>query len=163
MPRWEDFENRVADAFRHWGYKYLQGHCFCFLCGHHFYNPNHLQHRPAHQCAYCGVEYSEKGQCALPDGIIDNGGNIAVIFVNGSIHGKNHIERKDRQQFEEYGRLAIKVIVMNADEIGSMTETSLRHICRSYWTSITSESVFNKAREGEKEYPMLRANRPGRL
>jgi hypothetical protein len=130
-------EEYLEEAFRFLEIPYEIFQVFCFRCCSHF-------SWSISDCPKCfiGKHQLGKGEFARPDFIIRNGNQLGIVFVNGSIHQKKRIHKRDLAQIKEYMRNKIKVFVVENDELDEMSDWSVKRWTRIPWRNVASAQLI---------------------
>jgi len=119
-----------------------------------FRNPTSDQF-PNH-CNICNTVYEDPGQYCLPDvvfmvGLTRDTLRKGVIFVNGSIHFKRNIAKKDYYQIECLKAQKYRIFVIMNSEIDPMRDMNLKALMKTYVLATTDDELYNLLIRDEKE------------
>jgi hypothetical protein len=87
----------------------------------------------------------------MPDLLVLNGDKAAVVFVNGSIHDKAKVRKKDLRQIETLAIFGYRVFVIMNDLIDNCQTAWLRALAYTTWHATADEQLYRQMHEGEKE------------
>lgn len=145
-----DYEDYIEKCFLEMGLPCKRRQVFCFLCLSMW--TNNTNQFPS-RCDHCGNDYPESRMYCMPDIVVEDPGRHgkAVIFINGDVHKKESIKRKDQFQINVLKKNNWKVFTLWNEEIDL-----LRHANRCFWVlgiwgATRDLTMYNRAFLNEKE------------
>ena len=108
------YENILSYLFTEAGISTLRDKYICLKCGGLW---NLREGKYPDGCKECGKFSNTQGQFMMPDLIISNYDNPAVIFVNGFPHTKDKRKKKDNHQIKRLLELGYKVFVFENSDV----------------------------------------------
>jgi hypothetical protein len=142
-------EARLAEAFTDMGIPCETNAIVCFLCGQHFRNLSPGEY--PHSCTSCHASYNAPMQYCMPDLLLPSRPVKAIVFVNGSVHDKARVRKKDKAQIAVLRGLGYEVFVATNYMIDRAEQTNLRLYALGIQTAINNPALYVAAYNGERE------------
>lgn len=130
----------------------LKDFIICFQCKKYFANPEPDSY-PNH-CCLCRIKYNEKGMYCMPDLLLidaENDNKKSVVFVNGKVHEKTKVKKKDKFQIEKLREMKIRHFIVNNEEIANLRNTNLRLLVSGIFQANKDLTMYESAFKNEKE------------
>lgn len=126
---------------------------YCFACRNLYSNPRGYQYPT--ECPICGVHFDEYGMYCLPANVLLNGDSRGVLYVNGQVHEKAKVLRRDKLQVRKFRAEGWPVFVLKNEEIDNMTNATLKATLYAFWRAVAHPDLYERLYRGEKEYLAL--------
>ena len=153
-------EQRLHQAFNDMLIRHDANHVICFMCGRHFKNPVPSQYPSSCMICYASYHDGESGRYCMPDVLFHAAGKMGVVFVNGSVHDKARVRKKDKRQIMALRLFGYVVHVIKNDAIDNATVSTLRAIVQGFYAATDNAMLYKHMYAGEQE--LVGFDEPGR-
>jgi hypothetical protein len=101
----------------------------------------------------CPANFDKPGMYCMPDLMLFNGGTLACVFVNGLVHDKDRVRRKDIRIKSTLQTFGYVVFIVKNETIDNSPVSALRGLAYAIWQASANEGLYHLMHRGEKELP----------